>query len=73
MNKQETPYTSVREWAKELVDIIPDGKLMGIVGILEGAALIGEGDDPFYTEDNLNRLRKARAQIDAGNGLERAV
>lgn len=66
-------YEAEREWAKALVDIIPDGKLMGIVGILEGAALIGEGEDPFYSEENMRRLKRAKAQIERSGGTVREV
>ena len=70
---EQQKYLDIREWAKELLDIIPNGKLMGIVGILEGAALIGDEDDPFYNEENLCRLRNAKAQIEAGGGTVREL
>ena len=61
---------NVRAWAKELIDLIPDGKIMSVVGFLEGAALVSEESDPFYSDENMNRLLRAKAQIKSGGGTE---
>lgn len=63
----------MRTWAKELVDLIPDRKLMSVVGFLEGAALVSDESDPFYSDENMNRLLRAKAQIESGGGTEHTV
>ena len=53
----------LRQWLVSLVEDMPDESLLKIVDAVEDAALTPDGDDPFYSEENMAHLRAAMAQM----------
>lgn len=69
MSEQEKMYADAREWAKEILETVPDRKIMAVVSALEDVALVPDGDDPFYSAENMARLRRSAQRIE---GIGRA-
>lgn len=57
--KTKEAMDDLREWLVSLVEGMPDDHLLQIVDAVENAALTSEGEDPFYSEENMRRLRKS--------------
>lgn len=58
---------SERERAIELLNNIPDSKLVYVIGFLEGASIPDEAD-PFYSETNMKRLAQSIEQMERTGG-----
>ena len=58
---------SERERAMQLLNNVPDSKLIYVIGFLEGASIPDERD-PFYSEENMKRLEKSIAQMESTGG-----
>ena len=54
----------LREWLVSLVEGMPDERLLQIADAVEDAALTKDGEDPFYSEENMNRLRKSVERLE---------
>lgn len=68
----EHNYTDERIRAVQLLNNVPDEKLIYVIGFLEGAA-IPEEKDPFYSPQNMERLRRSIAQMEATGGTVHEV
>ena len=64
--------TEDRKRAISLLNNIPDEKLIYVIGFLEGAS-IPEGKDPFYSPQNMERLKRSIAQMEATGGTVHEV
>ena len=62
--KQKEACAEAREWVKELLDTVPDEKLMAVVRAMEDVALTEDGPDPFYSAENMNRLKRVAARME---------
>ena len=58
---------SERERAIQLLQNVPDNKLVYVIGFLEGASIPDE-TDPFYSEENVKRLEQSIAQMEQTGG-----
>ena len=63
----EYSYEDQRTRAYQLLDNVPNEKLIYVIGFLEGAA-IPEETDPFYSPQNMERLRRSIAQMETTGG-----
>lgn len=54
----------LREWLVSLVEGMPDERLLQIADALEDAALTNDGEDPFYSEENMRHLRKSVERLE---------
>ncbi len=68
----EYSYEDQRTRAYQLLDNVPNEKLIYVIGFLEGAA-IPEETDPFYSPQNMERLRRSIAQMEATGGTVHEV
>ena len=69
---QVSAYDSERERAMQLLNNVPDSRLVYVIGFLEGAA-IPEEKDPFYSSENMSRLKRSIAQMEATGGTVHEV
>ena len=69
---KEYSYEDQRTRAYQLLDNVPNEKLIYVIGFLEGAA-IPEETDPFYSPQNMERLRRSIAQMEATGGTVHEV
>lgn len=58
---------SERERAIQLLNNVPDNKLVYVIGFLEGASIPDE-EDPFYSEANMKRLEHSIEQMERTGG-----
>ena len=58
---------SERERAIQLLNHVPDNKLIYVIGFLEGASIPDESD-PFYSEENMKRLEHSIAEMERTGG-----
>ena len=65
-------YTEERKRAMRLLQNIPEDKLLYVIGFLEGAS-IPENKDPFYSPENMARLKRSIAQMEATGGTVHEV
>ena len=63
----DSTYTEERKRAMRLLRSIPEDKLLYVIGFLEGAS-IPENKDPFYSPENMARLKRSIAQMEATGG-----
>lgn len=63
---------SERERAIQLLNNVPDSKLIYVIGFLEGASIPDE-TDPFYSEANMKRLEQSIAQMERTGGTVHEV
>ena len=69
---QSLPLTDERKQAIRLLQNIPEDKLRYVIGFLEGAS-IPEDRDPFYSPENMARLKRSIAQMEATGGTVHEV
>ena len=55
----------LREWLVSLVEGMPDERLLQIADAVEDAALTNTGEDSFYSEENMKRLRKSVERLES--------
>lgn len=58
---------SERERAVQLLNSVPDNKMIYVIGFLEGVA-IREDTDPFYSRENMERLERSMLQMEKTGG-----
>lgn len=68
----EKNYTEERKHAMRLLRSVPEDKLLYVIGFLEGAS-IPENKDPFYSPENMVRLKRSIAQMEATGGTVHEV
>lgn len=68
----EKKYTEERKRAMRLLRNIPEEKLFYVIGFLEGTS-ISEHTDPFYSPENMARLKRSIAQMEATGGTVHEV
>ena len=66
-HQREKKYTEERKRAMRLLQNVPEEKLFYVIGFLEGAS-IPENKDPFYSPENMARLKRSIAQMEATGG-----
>ena len=63
----------LREWLVSLMEDMPDENLLQIAETIEDAALTPNEEDPFYSKENMVRLRKSIAQLDQARAARKVV
>lgn len=58
---------STKEIAIDLINQLPDSMVEKVVYILQGMQI---AEDPFYSAENIARLERAVADLNAGKGTE---
>ena len=58
---------STKEIAIDLINQLPDHQVEKVIYILQGMQL---ADDPFYGAENMARVERAIADLEAGKGTE---
>lgn len=51
--------SDLREWLVSLVEDLPDDRLVKLANAIEDAAFPDDGNDPFYSEDNMRQLKES--------------
>ena len=57
--------SDLREWLVSLVEGMPYERLLQIADTVENAALVNDGDDPFYSEENMRYLRQSVERLES--------
>ena len=56
-----------KEMAIQLLENIPESKMIYVIGFLEGVSVPDE-QDPFYSPENMARLKESIAQLESSGG-----
>ena len=64
VEKTKAYYNDERRRAVMLLENIPDQRLIYVLDFLRGA-IVPEEDDPFYSPENMEHLKKSIAELEA--------
>ena len=66
--KTTEEVSDLRTWLVSLVEDMPVDRLVKLANAVEDAAFTKEGSDPFYSEENMARLRASAQELEKIHG-----
>lgn len=63
--KTKEEVTDLRAWLVSLVEDMPAERLVRLANAVEDAAFAKEGSDPFYSDRNMEQIKKSALELDA--------